>query len=906
MQTPGDPARQGYKRARPWFDYRSRPVEPERHSPRDVGTVVDADASTSRLRGATSTHVGRYWLVRELGRGAMGVVYLAHDPDLDRELAVKLIVHRRHARASDSALAWDRLGANATVASLLTGGDEQLLAEARALAKVAHPNIVEVYDVGATSGGIFIAMAYVAGESLRRWSQTRTRAWSETLQVCIAAGEALAAAHAVGIVHGDFKPDNVLVGVDGRSRVVDFGLSRAIAGAAAVTAERDTADDPAAELVGSPAYLAPECWSTTQREPSADQFAFFVALAELLLGRRPFAGGGSLVGLLRSMQRGFDASELRARVPHELVRVVARGLSVDPRRRYPSMRAALDALAAVPARRRRRTRRRRTLAIASGTIAALLAGLATRQLVHEQRHGAHVLECERARDAMTATWSDAIAAELSPSAATSLALARPWLDGHVAQWQEGRMQACLRAATGEPPEALDTLRSGCYADDLARVSGLVEVLGDPDPLVAGRAVLAAADLPSPARCDDDAWLAIVRPRANDPAVATTVRAVERGLGLVEIVADAGRFDEARTRLAAVSLEARAVAWPSLDAAVALTKGRLEVDEGELERAEATLEGAYFAATEAADDELAAAAALALAELVGQRMARFDAGDAWLRHADLAITHAGLGEGELRARALLVSAAIASRRGALEQAELDAAAALALRERLLGDRHPAVAAAVQVLGSIAGRRDRPAQARAAFDRAHGILRATLGSDHLDVAAALHGRGMAALSMHDVAAARSDLADSLRIRERVLGPEHPELATSLSGLGYVELAQGQLDAAQSDFERALAIRERALGADHPAVADTLGNLAQVAERRGDCQAGVAALTRALDVVERSAASDRRARVRFLVHLGEAHHVCARPDLARAALHDARDLLRDDDPPSLRAAIERGLAP
>ena len=157
------------------------------------------------------TLVGRYVVVDRIGRGGMGVVYKAFDPELDRAIALKLVAvpelrGRQHAAAEPLRLRLQR--------------------EARTLARLSHPNVVAVHDVGGFGGSVFLAMEFVAGRTVRQWLEDRPRRPREILTVFTAAGAGLAAAHQLGVVHRDFKPDNVMVSSDGRVRVLDFGLAR--------------------------------------------------------------------------------------------------------------------------------------------------------------------------------------------------------------------------------------------------------------------------------------------------------------------------------------------------------------------------------------------------------------------------------------------------------------------------------------------------------------------------------------------------------------------------------------------------------------------------------------------------------------------------------------------------------
>ncbi|MDQ3297575.1 MAG: protein kinase, partial [Myxococcota bacterium] len=212
-----------------------------------ASTITQAAAEALRLPGA---QLGRYSVLASLGAGGMGVVYAAYDPELDRKIAVKVL---RHARAGD-----------------------QLRDEARAIAKLAHPNVVAVHDVGRADGDVFIAMEHVDGVTVRDWLRTPHRV-PEILHVFEQAGAGLAAAHRAGLVHRDVKPSNIMIGNDGRVRVLDFGLA--------------LADLEPGTIVGTPAYMAPEQQRGEAVDPRADQYAFCVALWEAVAGRRPEAGG---------------------------------------------------------------------------------------------------------------------------------------------------------------------------------------------------------------------------------------------------------------------------------------------------------------------------------------------------------------------------------------------------------------------------------------------------------------------------------------------------------------------------------------------------------------------------------------------------------------------------------------
>jgi serine/threonine protein kinase len=210
--------------------------------------------------------VARYEIQRELGRGGMGVVYLARDITLDRLIALKLL-HARHDEAAQA----------------------RLLREAQVMARLSHPNVVPVFELGDWRGELYLTMELVSGRTLAAWLKAAPRTSAEILSTFIEAGRGLAAAHAAGIVHRDFKPENVLVGHDGRVRVTDFGLSRP--GSAVVLPPfASPLITREGALAGTLAYMAPEQLDGKPADERSDQFSFCVALAEALLGARPFEG----------------------------------------------------------------------------------------------------------------------------------------------------------------------------------------------------------------------------------------------------------------------------------------------------------------------------------------------------------------------------------------------------------------------------------------------------------------------------------------------------------------------------------------------------------------------------------------------------------------------------------------
>lgn len=338
------------------------------------GSVVTTRPSADDAPSA-GARLGRYVLLEELGAGGMGVVYAAHDPELHRKVAIKLLRSARN--------------------------DARLLREARALAQLSHPNIVAVYDVGQVEGRVFLAMELVEGTTLRGWLKERRRVWREALEVFVPAGRGLAAAHAGGLVHRDFKPENVMLGHDGRVRVLDFGIVSSAGAEGARRADDEVTALARADLdhelsqgtvrltetgalIGTPFYMAPEQLRAEEIDERADQFSFCVALWEAVHGQRPF-GGETLRDLVRAIEGGKPTEPTQPRlVPAWLRRILGRGLEIDRAARHASMAALLAAIDA---------------GLASEAAAARLVGRRYERL--QQASGSASSSGERALDRLT-------------------------------------------------------------------------------------------------------------------------------------------------------------------------------------------------------------------------------------------------------------------------------------------------------------------------------------------------------------------------------------------------------------------------------------------------------------------------------------------------------------------------
>jgi eukaryotic-like serine/threonine-protein kinase len=797
--------------------------------------------------------VGRHVVLHRLGAGGMGVVYAAYDPELDRKVALKLLLP----------------GMAGPV------GRTRLLREAQALGRLSHPNVVAIHDVGTVGEQVWLAMEFVQGQTLCDWLGTRRR-WQDLLAVFRSAGEGLAAAHAAGLLHRDFKPANVMVGDDGRVRVMDFGLARVRPEAASLHLEEfgalpafDTSMEVtrAGTVMGTPAYMAPEQFGSEELTAAADQFAFCVTLWEALYGERPFSGttwmeisDSVLAGRLRTPPN-------RRAAPSWLRRACERGLSVDPQDRWPSMSALLETLAT--GRTRARARRR---LVTVGVLAVLGAGVeGSRRYDLAQREAA----CEASGAEIETAWSparelelrDALVATGVSHAATTADKAIPWIEQQAAAWREARVEACLDGDVRGRWDA-DTLDRSLWCLDERRMAleSLVGELTLADADVLHKAVTAAAGLASVAPCRDERALEVLAPPPELDREA--IRAVRAAVARAASLEHAGRYDEGLALAREALARAEGLQWRPLVAAARVTMGSILDKSGAFAEAETALADAYFDAAEGLAPEVAFEAASALVLVVGNRSARPAEGRHWGRLAELSLVSLGEGEGLRRAALLHNLALIDDVTGAREQARERAERALSIREQVLGPNHLQVAASLKNLANVllnAGAHDRAEQL---CERSVAIYEQALGPEHPSVAFALLELARIHTSNGAYDRALPLLERAMSIAERALGPEHPHVAAILNNLARTLNALGDHEQAERLQLRALASFERTQGLEHPNVAACLSDLAAVHMATGAHDRALPLYERALSIYERAFGPDHADVARSLAYVASVH--------------------------------------
>jgi tetratricopeptide (TPR) repeat protein/tRNA A-37 threonylcarbamoyl transferase component Bud32 len=749
---------------------------------------LDYDATSAAVLGglfgtSERPRVGRYEVMRPLGSGAMGRVFAARDEALGRDVALKLL-HVERGRDTRSRA--------------------RFLREARALARVNHPNVVEVFEVGVHGDDVYIAMELLSGQTLREWMRSEDRPWRDTLKILLQVGEGLAAAHRVDLIHRDVKPANVWVGDDGRVRVIDFGLAMNEGDGLSETDRSDAALREALHaasskltrtgaMVGSPAYMAPEQLMQGRASEASDQFSFCVTAFEALHGERPYRGS-TPIQLLEAMQRGSVARS-EDDTPWWLDDVLARGLEARVQDRWRSM---VDLVAAL-----RRGPRRRWIPVAGvGVVVAALTGAWAWPTSALEGCDNHALAQWNAR-----ARKDLAARVGATDAVFERDIAGP-LDGWTDAWSEQHRSTC---EAGPEARAFDQTM---HCLDLARerFSGAVAVLEDLEPGRVGEAVKVARGISAIPTCSG----AVPDGEHDEVLLALTRTAA---------LHDAGRFEEAHeTATTALSSSDEASIRIELlyYAASALR------EQGRLDAAVSSAEQGYFLALKHGDDGNAVGLASLLVSSLGG-MAELDAAQRWY---DI-----GMGLVERTADPTAMQGKLDTALGLALYSAGKPAMAVEVYERAIeavpSDRQTQLAALEGDRGNALLDTGRLDEGREALRRSLTALQATYGPDHPKVATANTNLGVAYAMGGRFDEARPYFAEALRIARQTETDAHA-LGMALGNMGLVEHSDGRYEEARPYLEQALEQFETLGDPSSPRVLSTLNNLAVNAQARGDLEA------------------------------------------------------------------------
>ena len=817
--------------------------------------------------------VGRYVVLNRLGVGGMGVVYVAYDPELDRRVALKLL-HPAVTKSSPASA---------------ERAQQRLLREAQALAKLDHPNVVSVHDVGEFEGGIYIAMDFVEGMTLGAWAREESRTPREIIEKYLHAGRGLAEAHKKGIVHRDFKPDNVMVGEDGRVRVLDFGLARPTHSSVdnectpedleLAVPSNDALENPLTEagsILGTPTYMAPEQHRREEAGAAADQFAFCVALWEAVWGKHPY-GATSRVQLALLVARGEIQVSTASKGPRWLRRALVRGLSPKASARHPSMADLLRAIETGLGHGRRRP----LLLLGTAAVALAVGAVGFQQLRKQEQ----VSECEALGAAITEQWSEQTQADVRRAildtgliyASDAVVNALPRIDRWVSSWQTHRTELCMATEVDQRFDRQLAERAvECLETHRLHLPLLAARLQNPDDKAVSGAVTSAARLPQLEPCLDPRYLRL-RP-THPPEAREAVLSVHERLARSHHLHAVSDFAAAEGAARQALDLAEQLGEPALIAEARAQLGQTQLDQGHYEQAEATLTLAFSEAGTADALETAADASTALTYLVGYRLSRTGEGLAWSKIADVYVNRLEPEEGPQAANLANQIAAIHLNQRDNAKAREYFERVLRIRERAFGKDHPQVAS---ILGNLAasanaeGKLDEAIELQAeALER----LEQAYGANHPQVAGALSNLGLFHHRKGNSDQAEKALERSLKLYEATVDPEHPQIATALNNLALVYQGRGELDTAEAQHRRGLKIRRVALGPEHPDVAITLMNLSFIADGRGNYADAESTGQQALTIFEEQFGAEHPHTLRAYDQLGAVKAALGKPDEAR----------------------------
>ncbi len=793
-------------------------------------------------------HIGRFELLQKLGQGGMGVVFAARDPELDRTVAIKML----HSDGSDDV--------------------QRLLREAKAMARLSHPNVVTVYEAGTAREQVFLVMEFVQGQDLRRWIAGGPHSWRDVLALLAQAARGLVALHGAGLVHRDFKPENVMITDDGIAKVADFGLARASTDSASVenTLERSDADADigtgirtitrAGAIVGTPAYAAPEVLEGRRADARSDQFSFCVTAHEALYGERPFHGA-SLHSLVENMTSGrVRPVPESTRVPGRVRRLLARGMAADPAARHASMTDLAEALEALLARRRRAT----TVVAAAGLLGIGVAVTWPRK----------VEECSGSAAAWATAWDDtrrtavqdAMDASGHPAAATTFERVAATLDAYGEEWMNKHREACGANVRGEESDEVLDGRMACLSERRDRAGALVDALTHADQIAVGRAVEAARQLPEIQVCDDPFAQAREEPLPADPDLRAAILDLYSRRQQALVLDSLGQHVDARAALETIRDEADALGHRPLQALV--RTDLVQANVGTPEKRDTLYDALYF--SESAGYDTATRVAWTKLIEIHARLTEYDAAARAARHAEAIVERLGNRPEHL--------AAISEAKGFMfvEKGELGTAVttfieALEIAEGLDPDS-PTVGAYLGNLALAYSLKGDDALALPIYERAYDHSVRTFGHMHRTVGHNLFNRARVKAHMGDLDASNEDYELALEILRAVAAPNDISLILALNNLGQNYGDQGHYPEAIALIEEAIAMLEADVGPENRKLVRMRRGLSEIYLYAGDHPRAIAEAEHALRVSIASFGDDhhetsatRRRLARILVAAG-----------------------------------------
>lgn len=896
--------------------------------PRAKGTPSDGGGSEETIALEAGMTLGRYQLREPIGEGGMGKVWSAHDPALGRMVAIKLL---RSASSPE--------------------GDLRLRREAQVMAKLVHPNVIRVYDVGVASVGEFVAMELVVGGTLKDWLAREKRSVVDIIDVFAAAGRGLSAAHKAGLVHRDFKPSNVLVSDDGRVLVTDFGLARIAsesggAGSEPGSVPHESPDAITREgaLVGTPAYMAPEQLERGTVDARADQFSFCIAVWEALYGAPPFPRDSTQT-FLAAVKAGRITEPTTAQVPAPVRAALERGLAAKPSARFPSMPELLDAIDVVSRRRRRRNV---TIAGAGGG-AVIAAAIAIGAMATEQGD-----VCAVRSDRFAGVWDANVRTRLEravdslkkPFAHRAFTVIAEHLDQTRAAWEAMRRDSCeaTRVRKEQSDTALD-LRTACLDRKFEEVKSFVATLATPDGALLEKALENVTTVGDVSLCADVVGLGRRAPLPADPKRRLAIVELDTEIAKQRAVSESGRVLPPKISDDLVS-RAKQLGYAPTTAAALYVAASDRFVASDFERARSLYEEAMLQAESAGDDLLRHQIEVQLASVTGAWLEDFAEGR---RHVERALAVLDrLGDQPLRrAQVIGQESSIVWRHGDFQHARQLAEEALAITQRvaptgidhanalyrlavvlndldepqeslklcnqaidivtkLYGPDHPKIANFLNTRGGDYRRMGKHALAKADYERALAIYRASTGDDSIEAAYIFSNLATLADKEGDHESAIANHKKTIAIYERKFGPVHSRTLIANERLATVLSHAGRKDEAKALFEHVLDVERTHLGENHTFTANTHFYYAKHLDENGEPEQALPHLDAALRILSTSQGTNSKLLVRIYDGIAQVYeHQKRYADAARTYEQALARIGEDPTGGELQAVIEHDLA-
>jgi eukaryotic-like serine/threonine-protein kinase len=784
---------------------------------------------------APGAKVGRYTIIERVGSGSMGVVYGAYDPELDRRVALKVL--------------------RATAGDVRSDRRRELLHEAQVMARLSHGNVLPVFDIGSIDGHLFFTMEFIEGRTLRIWLTEAPRTVREIISALVHAGNGLVASHQKGIVHRDFKPENVMVSTSGAVKVGDFGLA---------LSDRLDSGTHSRALIGTPAYMSPEQLTGGTVDSRSDVFSFCVVAYEALFGCRPFQAS-SPAGLIAAIKAQKFEGPRRERslggVSSRLRRIILRGLADKPEDRYPTMQALVTALDQIP-----RRRRAWSLALAVTLGVVLLLPLGIRLWTREARM------CAADGRRVDVAWSagnraavqQAFLAVDGKDVADAWATTSRLLDGYAAEWTQRTTQACLVLSRPSPKADDAVLERDCLNDRLMELGGLTSLFAHPNRAVVERSVQAAGRLTPLSTCSDPKTIRNRPLRPSDPAARQRTDALRVELKALHWKNVLGLYDEVLLRAETLGSAARQDGDATVEAEAFYELGYARDRKDDFSQAEAAYREGLRLAEGAWDKEAAAQCALGLAG-VSTAAGHYAESHQWSELTSGMLD--ALGErDDLRAEGDNNLAITLVYEGHLEEAEALARRSEGEYTRAFGPKSVLLTRPLSQLAMIREHQGRYRDALGFSEQALSLWQSAMGAESPRLVTFIQNVGAMDAILGDVDHAEPLLRQALAIGDRV-NPTSEGVAMTLHSLGWLLWRKGQFEEALPFARRASTVREAIGGPAHPSVVGSLGLCAAIEVDLGQNEAALTDARRGLSIVQRALPDDHPESIEAHIVLGEA---------------------------------------